>query len=163
MKLCSQAARAAGAGAAIRVVRNAKAPSPTKATVNAATARKAGYSQPPLGAVKSQPFGAWMTNAPRRMGSSNSDTIRAWKPMIRATPPAISASTIGQAKICGRPTWPRNPAKPAREDRKFQIGMGDEHDAECYTQQRKRHREQDGYRSWETSSVVLRAQHFVFS
>ena len=54
----------------------AKAPSPTSMCATAATIRKAGYSQPPFAAVKSQPFGAWTKSAPTRTGRSRTCAIR---------------------------------------------------------------------------------------
>ena len=55
----------------------AKAPSPIRMCATAAATRNAGYSQPPFGALKTQPFGAWMRAAPSRTGSSATETMRA--------------------------------------------------------------------------------------
>src|SRR3954471_5385197 len=48
----------------------AKAPSPIRACATAARARNAGYSHPPFGTLNTQPFGAWMANAPKSTGRS---------------------------------------------------------------------------------------------
>src|ERR671912_2998224 len=55
----------------------AKAPSPIRTWTTAARARKAGYSQPPFGALNTQPFGACTNRAPRRTGSRATETMRA--------------------------------------------------------------------------------------
>src|SRR4051794_6002463 len=54
----------------------AKAPSPIRAWARAATARKAGYSQPPFGALNTHPLEACTKTAPRSTGSRATETRR---------------------------------------------------------------------------------------
>ena len=73
---------------------SSRAPLPSNAVTSVAIDRNAGYSQPPLAEVKSQPLPACAHVAPIRTGISPIATARVFTPVISRIPPTSSAAKV---------------------------------------------------------------------
>ena len=118
--------------------RSANAPSPSSAWTISVTVQNAGYSQPPLGDVKSQPLPACAQVAPSSTGTSASATTRVRTPRISSTPPMSSAANGHVAESAGQPERVEElRGAGRREDEVLEQRVGDEHRAQRKPQQQR--------------------------